>query len=434
MQPDSHSPTDVIVIGGGLSGLTASLLLARGGKRVTLVERAPQLGGRALTQHQDGYSLNLGPHALYRGGHALRVLKQLGIQPRGGLASTRGVVGRGTELFQLPAGPGALLTTRLLDGRNKAAALRFFASLLLKSPRDLTGMTVSNWLQPMDPDLRQLIAIFLRLTSYANAPERQDAGAALRQLTMAVRSGTMYVDGGWQSMVEALATATEQAGVTLRTGRVARILHAERVQGVLLTTGETIAAETVVLTTSPGQAATLLEGEARRRLQHWSEALIPVKAACMDLALSRLPRPETRFALGIDRPWYLSEHSGTASLAPAGGAVVHAAWYVDPDRPEQADMLERELEAVLDRLQPGWRQWVIRRRFMPSLTVTNALDTPAGRPASDAAGVSGLYLAGDWVGPHGMLADAGLASAERAATLILASPAPGIHPVLPALS
>jgi phytoene dehydrogenase-like protein len=434
MQPDSHDPTDVIVVGGGLSGLTASLLLARGGKRVTLVERAPQLGGRALTQRQDGYSLNLGPHALYRGGHALRILKQLGIQPRGGLAATRGAAERGSELFRLPTGPGSLLTTRLLDGRNKAAALRFLASLLLRSPRALTGTTVSDWLQPMDPDVRQLIAMFLRLTSYANAPERQDAGAALRQLTMAVRSGTMYLDGGWQSMVEALASAAEQAGVTLRTGNVTRILHAERVQGVLLTTGETLAAETVVLTTSPSQAAKLLEGEAHRRLQRWSETLIPVKAACLDLALSRLPRPETRFALGFDRPWYLSEHSGTAKVAPAGGAVIHAAWYVDPDRPEGADRLERELEAVLDRLQPGWRQTVIRRRFMPSLTVTNALDTLGGRPEADAARVSGLYLAGDWVGPDGMLADAGLASAERAATLILASRAPGIHPALPALS
>jgi pyruvate/2-oxoglutarate dehydrogenase complex dihydrolipoamide dehydrogenase (E3) component len=36
--------------------------------------------------------------------------------------------------------------------------------------------------------------------------------------------------------------------------------------------------------------------------------------------------------------------------------------------------------------------------------------------------VRGLYLAGDWVGDEGMLADAALASARAAAKAILAAP------------
>ncbi len=36
----SHAPADVVVIGGGLHGLSAALHLARAGKRVTIVERA----------------------------------------------------------------------------------------------------------------------------------------------------------------------------------------------------------------------------------------------------------------------------------------------------------------------------------------------------------------------------------------------------------
>jgi predicted NAD/FAD-dependent oxidoreductase len=51
------------------------------------------------------------------------------------------------------------------------------------------------------------------------------------------------------------------------------------------------------------------------------------------------------------------------------------------------------------------------------MTVTHCLPTPEGRPAMDALGIDNVVLAGDWVGPEGMLADAatssGLAAAHR---------------------
>src|SRR5215470_15020353 len=39
--------SDVIVVGGGLAGLTAAVELARKGRRVTIVEKSETLGGRA---------------------------------------------------------------------------------------------------------------------------------------------------------------------------------------------------------------------------------------------------------------------------------------------------------------------------------------------------------------------------------------------------
>ncbi len=430
----SQAGVDVVVVGGGLAGLTASVLLARGGKRVTLVERSPQLGGRALTQRQDGFSLNLGPHALYRGGHAVRVLRTLGIKPRGGIAPTRGFAGIGSEYHVLPSGAGSLLKTRLLSPGQKLHAMRVLAGLPFAKPEALAGKTVSEWLRPLPAEVAALVATFVRLSSYANAPDRQDAAAALKQLAMSVRAGTLYLDGGWLSMVEALTEAAANAGVKRITGNVTRVVHEAGVQGVEFATGETLAAPTVLLALPPAQAARLVDERARGPLQHWSDTLIPVQAACLDLALRRLPRPEASFALGIDRPWYVSVHSGVAKLAPTGGAVLHAAWYLDPERPASAAEISRDLEEVLDRLQPGWRDEVVIRRFMPHLTVSNALDTPAGRPEPDASGIPGLYVAGDWVGSAGMLADASLASAEQAATLILSTPTPAIHPTPAPLS
>ena len=66
------------------------------------------------------------------------------------------------------------------------------------------------------------------------------------------------------------------------------------------------------------------------------------------------------------------------------------------------------------------------RRYLPRMAVTHAIPTAAGggfrsRPAVDAIGVNGLYLAGDWVGSDGTLANAAVASASRAAERILAA-------------
>ena len=86
--------------------------------------------------------------------------------------------------------------------------------------------------------------------------------------------------------------------------------------------------------------------------------------------------------------------------------------------------VDRNGQRLLDLMQPGWRAALVARRFLPHLTVSHALVTAAqggtaGRPGPAVPDVPGLYVAGDWVGPEGMLADASLASARQAARLIL---------------
>jgi phytoene dehydrogenase-like protein len=73
-------------------------------------------------------------------------------------------------------------------------------------------------------------------------------------------------------------------------------------------------------------------------------------------------------------------------------------------------------------MQPGWRELIVHRRFLPAMTVSNALVEPEGRsPRMHAAtSVHGLYVAGDWVDEGGILSDAAFASARAAAKAILA--------------
>ena len=68
---------DLIVVGGGLAGLSAAALVAREGRSVVVLERASHLGGRAATHVRHGVHFNLGPHALYCRGHAFRLFESL---------------------------------------------------------------------------------------------------------------------------------------------------------------------------------------------------------------------------------------------------------------------------------------------------------------------------------------------------------------------
>src|SRR5262249_48712432 len=122
-----------------------------------------------------------------------------------------------------------------------------------------------------------------------------------------------------------------------------------------------------------------------------------------DVGLRRLPEPETWAAFALDRPLYLSVHSHWARLAPAGSALIHVLRYLrseEQGRPED----ERELEGLLDLVQPGWRDEVVVRRFMPNLVVAGALPSVAweqreGPRGPAVPGADGLFVAGDWVGP-----------------------------------
>ncbi|RYD96044.1 MAG: FAD-dependent oxidoreductase, partial [Sphingomonadales bacterium] len=380
---------------------------------VRLFEAAADLGGRARTKSVDGFSLNQGPHALYLGGAFKRELDRLGI-PYGGsraLGGTRQAIWRG-KLHDLPVSAGSLAMTRLFRIREKLAFARVFKAVT----EGATGEgSFAHWLevQKLPPVVRASLEALGRLSGYTNGSEHVSAAAILDQIRLAL-VGTLYLDGGWSSVVEGLAHAAREAGVEINTGvRVERLRVGGRQSRLVMADGAEAVADATILALGPHEAAMLAPTIGSLALE--AHEAMPVRANALDLALSRMPDGAHDFALGVDEPFYLSLHSRSAKLAPAGGAVVHVAKYLPVGEMPARDAIA-ELEAVADLVMPGWRAFEVRRQELRGMIVSNGLPRwDRARPDVALADAPGVFIAGDWVGREGMIADAAAASAVEAA-------------------
>jgi len=191
-----------------------------------------------------------------------------------------------------------------------------------------------------------------------------------------------------------------------------------------LADGRRVAARAVLLATTPVEALKLLDGERYMPLRQTLAASKSVRVACLDVALSSLPVPQHAIVFDLAQPRFLTAQSLFARVAPAGKALIHTIKQLDPARPGDPHQDERDLEEWLDQIQPGWRAVLVKRIFLPRIEAVSLLPTAqsgglAGRPGVQVPGVSNLYLAGDWIGDAGYLADASLASARQAAHLLI---------------
>lgn len=417
--------SDILIIGGGLAGLCAAAHAARSGASVTLLEKGKSLGGRASTQEREGFLLNQGAHALYKAGVGRRTLRDLGIEPRGGIPAQSGgfAIANGVK-HTFPGGFLSLLSTGLLSVAGKIDVAKVLATLPRLDTTTYEAMSVNDAARRLskNAEVQQLLRALVRLATYGNDPDRQSAGDALSQLQLALDANVLYLDGGWQTMTDALRDVATKAGAeVLSSARVDRVSVTPF--GVEAAAGDVrYRARSVILATGPREAAELVEGPARETLRSWADESVPSFAACLDVCLESVPSPRANFALGIDQPLYLSVHSAAAKLAPAGRGLIHCMKYIGPSARADPAADERELEGALDLLQPGWRERTVHRRFLPQMLVVHGLPLASrngvrGRPGPAVPGADNVFVAGDWVGPEGQLADTSLASGRQAGEL-----------------
>ncbi|WP_222195923.1 phytoene desaturase family protein [Modestobacter italicus] len=272
----------VVVIGAGLGGLAAAARLAAGGHEVTVLEQAPQIGGKLGWYARDGHGFDTGPSLITlpqvfedlfaaTGDPLSTVLPLRRLDPavayRFADGTTTAVPGHREAIaarLDADLGPGsgaqwtALLTRA--EAMWRATEQPFLRSplagamtlaRLARNTADLRTIAPGRTLRGLgrhhltDPRLRMLLD---RYATYSGSDPRL-APAALLTVPYAEQAfGSWYVPGGLRRLPEAVADRAVERGAVLRTeAEVAEVLvEGGRVTGVRLADGEVLRADVVV--------------------------------------------------------------------------------------------------------------------------------------------------------------------------------------------
>ena len=305
----------------------------------------------------------------------------------------------------LPTNAATLLRTGALSRRSKLQFAKLLTLLPRLEPDRYAHTSVHDWLagRRLRPDAEAMVRTLIRLSTYTADVDTFSADAAIGQLQAAARGGVLYLHGGWAQLIEGLS-----ASLDMRTGvSVTGLDHAD---------GGHRGPHRV------GHAAHGAGGGGRRWADRgarllpvdpgWGDLGPPVTAACLDLGVGRIPDPG--YVLSVDEPLYASTQGPPARQAPDGQAVVAVIRYGARDATRDRGDLERHAATAGIRTED-----IVTSRFLAHMAVTGAMPRAetgglAGRPRILDSGVPGVTVAGDWVGPTGLLADASLASGHAA--------------------
>jgi squalene-associated FAD-dependent desaturase len=409
----------VIVLGGGLAGITAALDCAAAGARVTLLEVRQRLGGAAYSVRREGLEMDNGQHVFLRGCLAYRgLLARLGserlvsVQPRLEIPVLR----PGSEPFLLRRSnlrpplhlAGALARYPHLSPAQRLGAMRAGAALMRirESEQELDRLTLGEWLARHGQGPEAVAALWDMIAlPTLNIPAAQ---ASLALGVFVFRTGLLASaeagDIGFHvgTLADILGRPAEdalrRAGVEVRLGWRAEGLARTGI-GLEVQAGEGdgLSAEAVIVALPHTRAATLIEpllGDLAPRLRALGASPIVNLHVVYDRTVLEQP-----FAAGVGTPvQYLFDRSAAAG-APAGCQYL-AVSLSGADREMRMsvqELRERYLPA-LSQLLPRARDanvesFLVTREHAATFRATPGVS--ALRPGPETA-VPGLALAGTW--------------------------------------
>jgi len=254
MQMSLADSKHVVILGGGISGLTCALRLAEKGRRVTLIEGADQLGGLGTFFQHDGRTFEKFYHCMLPSdGPLLAVLESLGL--------TKDIYWRPSSFAYAHAGHIYPLNTPV--DLLKFAPLPFVDRIRVGitgawgrvcSDKGLDEITTAQWLQGLSG--KRAFSTFWKPMLEAKFGDRYHDVPALWFWTRFNREkgeskGEVkgYIRGGYKRITDTFAKRLRELGVTLRLNeKIERVDLDEAGNPVVQTATGEIQAERLLIT------------------------------------------------------------------------------------------------------------------------------------------------------------------------------------------
>lgn len=374
--PRTDPRPSVVVVGAGISGLTAAHRLVTAGCRVTVLEAGDAIGGRMSSHHHDGWTINRAANILPSSYHAIvELVTELGLDDRVTAVPGALAIPRDGRLHRIrSAGPGMVLDgarTGLLGPASKARLARVAADAVRMRSRlsyanlgeaaRFDTMTAAEYCdRHLDPDLYDYLVDPIVRALFTTEADRVSVVDFFFAAVNFVGAGFLRYGGGVGFLPEALAHRLDVRTAT----RVTAV--EETADGVLVDwqdasgAGRTEADAAVVATTA-GEAARLCPGLApplRDILQH----RIEYGTTLVGHHALRRPPDTDAMVIPVPRPVHphlcvvTNDHVISPSAAPPGAGLVSTYW-VDSWSRQHRDTDDAELAALmttgLDTVLPG---------------------------------------------------------------------------------
>ena len=269
--PEPRPDTQVIIIGGGLAGLSTALRLCDAGIRPLVLEAEAQVGGRARTLQVGGEPVDRGFQSLFTAYPATsRMLEDIGIGKRDLVAFDRGaVVHDGTRWSRMGTSPRGTLGFEWFGASDVARLARLGAEVAGAPTQALLAGAereeeTGDYLVRIGFSDRAIEGFFRPLFGVITADRglRSDAGYFRFLMKMLLRGRAVIPVEGHGMIAAWTAARVDQLGGEVRCGaRVAEVVtdpdDRGRAVGVRVD-GEVIPAECVVVATEAPAARALL--------------------------------------------------------------------------------------------------------------------------------------------------------------------------------
>jgi len=408
----------VIVVGGGLAGLSAALDLVDAGARVTVLEARPRLGGATWSTQREGLEIDNGQHVFLRCCEAYRgLLRRLDVEDRVFLQPRLALPvlapgGRSAWLRRhaLPSpahlAPSLLRYTHL-GWRGRLRAARAVQALAALDPRDpqVDAQTLGGWLEREFGGDAELLSFFdLLVRPTLNAPASR---ASLALAAFVYQRGLLgqpdASDIGWaivplqQLHAEPARAELEKGGAEIRLrSPIDAIECGAGVRPAVRVRGERLEAAAVILATTHEEAAELLPryaGVDTAGLRRLGRAPIVNLHVVFDRPVMSLP-----FAAAVGGPVEFVFDRTRSSGLERGQYLAISLSAADDWTGASREELRRVFLPALEALFPAVRGARALRFFATCERAATFRQEPGTLPLRPGprTGAPGLYLAGAW--------------------------------------